>query len=142
MSFICSSNNNVKRISLMLDRLRARYGLFLCSLRQDSSGDWAVYTDSEDSGDGSETDKRHEDSIRLYTFPTVVALATAQEEDLRALGVGYRARFITGSAGIAATKGPAWLLGLRQRQRLEVVDELLALPGVGRKVADCVALFR
>ena len=35
MSFICSSNNNIKRITLMLDRLKRTYGDYLCTVRAD-----------------------------------------------------------------------------------------------------------
>ena len=38
-------------------------------------------------------------------------------------------------------KGVDWLLGMRNRDRAEVQTDLISLPGVGRKVADCVALF-
>eukprot|EP01042_Synura_sphagnicola_P015920 gene15920-20164_t len=37
--------------------------------------------------------------------------------------------------------GEQWLHSLRLKSREEVQNELLKLPGVGRKVADCVALF-
>lgn len=32
VSFICSSNNNIKRISLMLERLRFHYGKYICTI--------------------------------------------------------------------------------------------------------------
>ena len=41
-------------------------------------------------------------------------------------------------------KGSGWLEGLRARgphERLAVQEQLMECPGVGRKVADCVALF-
>jgi len=37
--------------------------------------------------------------------------------------------------------GKKWLLSLRSKKRSEVQEELCKLMGVGRKVADCVALF-
>ena len=37
--------------------------------------------------------------------------------------------------------GEQWIEGLRKREYKEVVEELQALKGVGRKVADCIALF-
>jgi hypothetical protein len=51
ISFICSSNNNISRITLMLDRLRRMYGSYLCTLkRSDSDGrGWVVETGSSPS---------------------------------------------------------------------------------------------
>ena len=37
-------------------------------------------------------------SIDLYTFPAPIKLAEASEEELRGLGMGYRAKFISGSS--------------------------------------------
>ena len=51
-------------------------------------------------------------------------------------------RYLHKSAQLVVAKGGApWLLSLRGLPRLEVRRQLLALPGVGPKVADCVALF-
>ncbi|GAB5037466.1 ankyrin repeat protein, partial [Nannochloropsis oceanica] len=109
-SFICSSNNNIARIGLMLTRLRQTYG--------------------EPLGDGH------------YTFPSVSSLAAASEEELRGLGLGYRARFIKKTAAkLIDLGGEEWLLSLRGKGREEAQEALCAFPGVGRKVADCVALF-
>jgi N-glycosylase/DNA lyase len=33
ISFICSTNNNINRISIMLDRLRCRYGRYVCTVK-------------------------------------------------------------------------------------------------------------
>jgi N-glycosylase/DNA lyase len=53
-----------------------------------------------------------------------------------------RAKFIVASArAVREAGGNDWLLGLRQLPYEEVRDKLLQLMGVGRKVADCVALF-
>jgi N-glycosylase/DNA lyase len=53
-----------------------------------------------------------------------------------------RAKFVVESARIVRESGGNdWLLGLRQLPYEEVRDKLLQLMGVGRKVADCVALF-
>jgi hypothetical protein len=53
----------------------------------------------------------------FYAFPTLQQLAAATEEDLRAAGFGYRAKFVTGSVAQLLAQpggGEAWLLGLRQ----------------------------
>ena len=99
----------------------------------------------------------------MYSFPSIEALASADEDKLRALGMGYRAKFIIGSAKLVLSKGENWLHNLRllapasavdvsmdsasieqtenKNNRLAVQNYLQELPGVGRKVADCVALF-
>jgi hypothetical protein len=58
------------------------------------------------------------------------------------LGLGYRAKFIVDSSKFIHASG-SWLNDLRNPglERLHVQEELQKLPGVGRKVADCIALF-
>ena len=72
-SFLCSSCNNIIRITQMLDSLRKEYGTLL-------------YKDDER-------------DIECYSFPTIEALdKIATEKRLRELGMGYRAVFIKESA--------------------------------------------
>ncbi|XP_038004909.1 N-glycosylase/DNA lyase isoform X4 [Motacilla alba alba] len=64
------------------------------------------------------------------------------EARLRALGFGYRAKFVSGSArAIAEGLGPEGLCQLRTAPYAEARRVLCALPGVGAKVADCVCLL-
>ncbi|CAM9499235.1 unnamed protein product, partial [Hapterophycus canaliculatus] len=81
--------------------------------------------------------------LTLHSFPTVDALATrATEADLRAMGFGYRAKYIVESAKVMHSNGgEAWALEMRSKERGEVRDQLVTLCGVGPKVADCIALF-
>ena len=78
-----------------------------------------------------------------HAFPTIEKLLQASEQQLRDLGLGYRAKFIVESVKIIQQKGGhKWLFGLRaEKDSSEVVKELTQLLGVGRKVADCVRLF-
>ena len=71
-------------------------------------------------------------------FPPPATLAAARESSLRAVGLGYRAPFVREAARMVA-RGDAALR--RGRPLEETREELLRLPGVGPKVADCVALF-
>jgi len=88
-------------------------------------------------------------SDRWYSFPSVERLSQATEAELKALGLGYRAKFIRNSAikVVAAAAqggyadGSAYLHSLRELSRDEVTKALLQFDGVGPKVADCVALF-
>ena len=164
ISFICSSNNNVPRITLILDRIREKYGEPLCA-KAELAGD----TPAKPTGRSTAADTTHakvetqpgptparnklmprlEVSDHWYSFPTVERLAEATEDELRRLGLGYRAKFIRNSSlkvVAAAAKGgfpdsSAYLHSLRTRPRDEVLSALLELDGVGPKVADCVALF-
>ncbi|RHZ08661.1 hypothetical protein DYB37_007337 [Aphanomyces astaci] len=65
------------------------------------------------------------------------------ESQLRDLGFGYRAPFIVKSAAIlSALGGATYLQSLRlNANAADVQTALTQFSGVGRKVADCVALF-
>ena len=65
ISFIVSANNNIPRIKGIIDRMAKKYG-------NEIEFRGKVY----------------------YTFPTVEALSTATIEDLRALGLGFRDKYI------------------------------------------------
>ena len=74
-----------------------------------------------------------------FDFPTPQALASADEAALLECGAGYRAPFIKGAAHMVAD-------GFDFEQTANMPFEqarkaLTALPGVGLKVADCVALY-
>ena len=61
---------------------------------------------------------------------------------LRDLGFGYRAPYIISSLKTIESKGgELWLRNLRGQPLSDVRTELMQLKGVGRKVADCIALF-
>lgn len=55
-----------------------------------------------------------------------------------------RAKYLTGTVKALQSKpggGEEWLLSLRKLELEEVIDALTTLPGVGPKVAACIALF-
>ncbi|KAJ3175286.1 8-oxoguanine glycosylase ogg1 [Geranomyces variabilis] len=116
-AFICSSNNNISRITSMVSKMAERYGTLAGT--------------SEDDGHA------------YYNFPTVARLAEAGVEDeLRKLGFGYRARYIAESARyILANHDESWLESLRGREYTDCKEELMKLSGVGPKVADCACLM-
>jgi N-glycosylase/DNA lyase len=129
-SFICSSNNNIPRITKMLSSLRQRYGAKLIDIPIR-----LLYEDGTIS-------ERLDTPMTLHSFPTVEQLQSASEEELREMGFGYRAKYIIGSRDILLKKGGLeYLLSLRTRDCNDVQEELLEFSGIGRKVADCVALF-
>ena len=74
------------------------------------------------------------------SFPSPERLATATEAGLRACKMGFRAPYLLATA--RAVAGGQFDLGRLQRLPPEAArGELMHLPGVGRKVADCVLLF-
>ena len=75
----------------------------------------------------------------VYAFPTPEALARFSEKDMREIGSGYRAPFIVNSARKVAEGFD--LEVLRSIPLKEARKALCTLPGVGPKVADCIALF-
>ena len=111
IAFICSANSNIPRISATMETLARSFGAPL----------------------------ELEGMVR-YTFPTAEALSQAGEGCLRALGLGFRAKYVAGAADTVA-RGNLDLLALREAPYEEAKETLLALPGVGEKVADCVLAF-
>ena len=74
------------------------------------------------------------------SFPAAETIGRARESSLRAVGLGYRAPFVREAARMVA-RGNVPLDALRGRPLVEMREALLELPGVGPKVADCIALF-
>jgi len=75
-----------------------------------------------------------------FGFPAPARLARASEADLRACKMGFRAPYLLETAR-AVTEGRIDLERLREFPVEIAREELVQLPGVGRKIADCVLLF-
>ena len=76
-----------------------------------------------------------------HAFPTVNALATARENDLRRAGLGFRAPYLLGTARMLAADGSWSWDRLRALELDEARAALTRFPGVGPKIADCALLF-
>lgn len=76
----------------------------------------------------------------LHALPTWAELTKIPDEALHTCKLGYRARYLSGTAQILATK-PTWETDLKALPTPEAHAWLCQLPGVGPKVADCVLLF-
>jgi N-glycosylase/DNA lyase len=80
--------------------------------------------------------------VMHYGFPSAQRLADAPLTELTGFGLGFRARYIQGTAQVVvAHGGSAWLNELRHRPYAEAKAALMTLPGVGEKIADCICLF-
>lgn len=115
IQFICSSNNNIKRITQMVD--------FVSSL-----GSYVGVVEG----------------IDFYEFPSLDQLSKVSEEEFRNAGFGYRAKYITCTVKVLQSKpggGVEWLASLRKLDLQSAIEALTTLPGVGPKVAACIALF-
>lgn len=75
-----------------------------------------------------------------WTYPSPEVLAQASEKELRACGLGYRAPNLLATARKLAG-GEADLDALALLDTDSLRSELVRLPGVGVKVANCVLLF-
>lgn len=131
VSFIISSNNNIKRISQLCEILCIRYGKFL----------------GEHNGVPYYTFPKPTEFFKIEstTFTEIPTEKLAElESQLRELGFGYRAKYITKTVKSMIENphnfkklytGNTWI------SDEECVEFLRQFDGVGPKVADCVALM-
>jgi len=73
-------------------------------------------------------------------YPEASRLAAASEDELRACGLGYRAKHLRSTAQRVAS-GEADLTAWGGFDDVALREALCTLPGVGRKVANCAMLF-
>eukprot|EP00392_Amoebophrya_sp_AT5.2_P007428 g7443.t1 len=90
--FLVSQNNNVQRIAQILGRIRRKYG------REIAPGPCACR--GED-GDVLTFSTTAQGSAGIYSFPTVEEFVAANvtEQELRELGLGYRAKYLSAILG-------------------------------------------
>lgn len=110
-SFIISQCNNIKRIKGIVERLCETFG-----------------------------EVTELDGEKYYTFPNAARLAECTESQLAPLRCGYRAAYIL-TAARAVASGELKPDELIDAEYKEAKRALLALNGVGEKVANCVVLF-
>lgn len=78
----------------------------------------------------------------LYAFPSTETLLEVPEARLREQGFGYRAATIRAAASeVLARGGDAYIWSLRNKPYQTAFEELLSIPNIGSKLADCIALF-
>lgn len=112
ISFIISANNNIPRIKGIIERISKKYG------------------------------KRIEfRGQTYYTFPTAEELSIATVQDFRDLGLGFRDVRVYETTKKILIKEIDLEHLKNEKNTATLRDELLKIPGVGPKVADCVMLF-
>lgn len=111
-SFICSSNNNIVRISSMVESLCVKYGDIITEV----------------------------DGVVYHDFPSISTLAKPQvEQELREMKFGYRAKFINETAKMLMKKSDKdWLMSLRDVPYLEAHAGNLKL--ISQKDWLCISL--
>jgi N-glycosylase/DNA lyase len=80
-------------------------------------------------------------SAPFYQFPTLKALAEAEEQALRADFWGYRAPRVIALARHLQSLPMDWLNDLRTLPYQQAHEALTALHGIGAKLEDCICLF-
>ncbi|HEY3095147.1 MAG TPA: DNA glycosylase [Nitrososphaera sp.] len=110
-SFLCASNTNIPTIRRMLHALTRKLGRPV-----------------------------KVDDVEFFTFPSAADINRVSIDELRACGLGYRAKAIKAAAGTIAS-GQIDFDALKTARYEEAKKELLKVYGVGSKIADCVLLF-
>jgi len=111
ISYICATNKNIPAIKNMISNMCMRFGKKILA-----------------------------ENETFYTFPKPHALAQASLKELRLCKLGFRAERVKATSKLVSNG--AFNLGtLKNLSYKRAKKELMALPGVGPKVADCVLLF-
>lgn len=165
-SFMLSAYNNIPRLTAMLDTLASGFGRSLAparervrsrsvrAVRRDSWTKYAARTSKlthsapgqglgaylAAAGPGPAVPLPERGMARPNSFPGPEVLAGVSERALRSCGLGYRAPYLRGMAQMVAS-GRTDLERLRALEDEELRRALLALPGIGEKVVECVMLF-
>ena len=78
------------------------------------------------------------DMGEFHAFPTPEQLSTLSVDDLKQMGMGFRAKYIYETTKKLQNVD---LESFRSKDTNELLEYLSTLSGVGPKVADCIALF-
>ena len=111
ISYICATYKNIPAIKQMILELSKRFG-----------------------------DKTVFDNYDFYTFPKPDALTEASHNELDRCKLGFRAKWVLEVAKLVDSNRVDFE-ELKKASYEEAKGELLKLPGIGNKVADCVLLF-
>ncbi len=121
-SFICSSNNNIQRITRMVDYLYSK-GNILSTMNK------TEYVQKLDSD-------KNEGCTSFYSFPELKKLINIEKE-LISEKFGYRASYICQAANFLLKNQINW----HNLSYYEAREKLMKIKGIGKKVADCICLI-
>ena len=111
ISFIISSNSNIPKIKNSLEKISEKFGKKV------------IFKEQE-----------------FFLFPHPEKIAKSTINEIKSCGVGYRAPFIKEAAKMVFSKKINFE-NLKNTDYNEAKRNLLLIPGVGNKVADCIMLF-
>ncbi len=112
ISFIISANNRILMIKRVIDNLSRNYGEYI----------------------GTYKGKKY------YTFPRAEKIDALNENDLRLMKTGFRAKYIKDAAD-KVSKNKKWLYQLKNLSYNSALEEIKIIKGVGDKVGNCILLF-
>ena len=111
ISFILSSNSNIQKIKNTLENICRNFGT-------------SIFFENNE----------------FFLFPEPEILANASLQEIKKCGSGYRSEFIIKASKMVCTKEINFEY-LKNCEYDEAKKNLLRIPGVGNKVADCILLF-
>ncbi|MDC0522250.1 DNA repair protein [Nitrosopumilus sp.] len=111
ISFIISSNSNIKKIKNSLEKITKKFGK-----------------------------KVKIQNKEFFLFPEPEKIAKATIDEIKSCGVGYRAPFIKEAAKMVILKKIDFKY-LEKCDYHEAKKNICLVPGIGNKVADCIMLF-
>lgn len=111
ISYIISQNNNVKRITKIINNLSEHYGKKV------------IFKNKE-----------------YYLFPTYNELKDITLDELKTLGLGFRDKYVYDALN-KLKENKNFLDDLEKLSTEESLKELMSINGIGLKVASCILLF-
>jgi len=111
ISFIVSSNSNIQKIKLSLEKISIKFGK-----------------------------KIQFENQEFYLFPEPKKIANASVQEIQNCGVGYRSKFIIDAAKMIESKQIDFNY-IKKLNYHDAKETIITVPGIGNKVADCVLLF-
>jgi N-glycosylase/DNA lyase len=111
IAFICSANSNIPRIHQVMEKMADSHGQPVCL-----------------------------DGEVRHSFPSPIQLVEAGETELRRLGLGFRAPYVDKTTR-RVVEGLLDLPALVRTPYPEAKAQLMECPGIGPKIADCIAVF-